>query len=189
MNPADIHVYVDYYIGTNVWGVANWADLPETRHIELVPDVADPCLYRSSAGDTISGLPVDSVVQYRIRVTYADAFARHVTSAAYVSPEGYNSDGGRAPDVSIRIVSMEIAEGKVVVKASVANHEPGKTVEGWSWGVRAAATLDALPDAEVSGGLLPRTDESIRLDLVKELDIGDDDASGFYRAVLEDGCP
>ena len=84
---------------------------------------------------------------------------------------------------------MEIAEGKVVVKASVANHEPGKTVEGWSWGVRAAATLDALPDAEVSGGLLPLTDESIRLDLVKELDIGDDDASGFYRAVLEDGCP
>ena len=89
MNPTDIHVYADYYVGTNVWGVANWANLPETRQIELVQDADNQYLYRSSGGDLIPGLPVDSVVQYRIRVTYTGTFASPVTSAAFQNPEWY----------------------------------------------------------------------------------------------------
>ena len=88
MNPTDIHVYADYLIGTNEWGVANWGEHPD-GHIELVQDENDPYLYRSAPGDMVPGQPVDSVVQYRIRVTYTGTFASPVTSAKFDNPEWY----------------------------------------------------------------------------------------------------
>lgn len=88
MNPTDIHVYADYYIGTNIWGYANWGDSP-SGHIELVRDDEDPYLYRSAPGDMVPGQPVDSVVQYRIRVTYTGTFASPVTSDDFENPEWY----------------------------------------------------------------------------------------------------
>jgi hypothetical protein len=93
MNPTDIHVYADYYIGTNRWGVANWAVTEAGTNIyestELVQDANNPYLYRSSIGDMVPGKPVDTVVQYRIRVTYTGTFASPVTSAAFDYPEWY----------------------------------------------------------------------------------------------------
>ena len=88
MNPTDIHVYADYYIGTNVWGVANWSANPR-GHIELRQDEEDRFLYRSTEGDKIPGLPVDTVVQYRTRVTYTGSFAKDVVDASFSNPPWY----------------------------------------------------------------------------------------------------
>ena len=88
MNPTDIHVFAEYYIGTNVWGVANWASRPDGA-IELVQDSQNEFLYRSAAGDMIPGLPVDSVVQYRVRVTYTGTFASPVVDTSFDNPEWY----------------------------------------------------------------------------------------------------
>ena len=90
MNPTDIHVFADYYIGTNIWGVANWSVDPSNyKHIELEEDPEVPYLYRSSAGDMIEGLPVDSVVQYRIRVIYSGTFAHPIMNASFSNPSWY----------------------------------------------------------------------------------------------------
>ena len=88
MNPTDIHVFADYYIGTNVWGVINWASNPDGA-IELVQDPNDEYLYLSDPGDMIRGLPVDSVVQYRVRVTYTGTFASPVVDSSFDNPKWY----------------------------------------------------------------------------------------------------
>ena len=102
MNPTDIHVYADYYIGTNIWGVANWSANPRLyKHIELTEvAIEDPeahlpsvkYLYRSSPGDMIEPLleeKVTSYVQYRIRVTYTGTFAHPVLNASFSNPPWY----------------------------------------------------------------------------------------------------
>lgn len=88
MNPTDIHVFAEYFIGTNVWGVANWSATP-TGAIQLEQDADDEYLYRSAAGDMIPGLPVDSVVQYRVRVTYTGTFASPVLNTDFTNPPWY----------------------------------------------------------------------------------------------------
>ena len=88
MNPTDIHVFAEYYIGTNVWGVANWASRPDGA-IELEQDPDNEYLYRSAAGDMIPGQPVDSVVQYRVRVTFTGTFATPVVDSKFDNPEWY----------------------------------------------------------------------------------------------------
>ena len=80
---------------------------------------------------------------------------------------------------------MEIVNGKVRITVAVVNNDAEKTVEGWSWGVKAAATLDAL-DAAEPGDLTPLTDAAIEDDLTTEIDLGNGDSS-FYKAVLDDG--
>ena len=89
MNPTNIKVEAEYHIGTNVWGVANWAGNPDGS-IRLVQDENDQYLYRSSSGDLIPGQPIDAVVQYRVRVTYDGTFASPVTSVAFENPEWYD---------------------------------------------------------------------------------------------------
>ncbi len=90
MNPTNIHVYVDYYIGTNVWGVANWgADERLYEHMELFPDEEDPYLFRTSEFTKIPGQPVDAVVQYRVRVTYEGRFASPVIDTRFENPSWY----------------------------------------------------------------------------------------------------
>lgn len=88
MNPVVTHVYADYFIGTDVWGVANWG-AGNYESVDLEQDPDNPFLYRSPADKMIPGLPVDTVVQYRIRVVYSGTFASPIVDTSFTNPEWY----------------------------------------------------------------------------------------------------
>ncbi len=94
MNPTNIRVFLDYYLGTNVWGSANWgaADRYDPARlydwVELTQDPAEPFRYTTETA-RIPARPVDSVVQYRVVVTYQGTFAAPVEYAEFTNPEWY----------------------------------------------------------------------------------------------------
>ncbi|HRR33950.1 MAG TPA: hypothetical protein P5026_07630 [Kiritimatiellia bacterium] len=74
LSPQNIRLYVDYYVGTNVWGVENWP-AGEVKRLEMEP-VADsdiPHLYRTDIFNVVPAQEKNQVVQYRVRATYEDA--------------------------------------------------------------------------------------------------------------------
>lgn len=74
MNPQNIRVDFLYTLGTNVWGRQNW----ET-HATVVPLVQDPeDAYRFTGENVVPKLPIDTVVQYTVRVTYTGTFPQDV---------------------------------------------------------------------------------------------------------------
>lgn len=83
MNPYDISVTLDYYVGTNVWGYQNWKNAP-TGRIQFTNQVDSATglteRYKFASVDRIPRLPVDAVVQYAAIVNYKGTFASPVNS-------------------------------------------------------------------------------------------------------------
>ena len=83
MNPYDISVTLDYYVGTNVWGYQNWKNAP-TGHLQFTNQVDSATglveRYKFASIDRIPRLPVDAVVQYAAVVNYKGTFASPVNS-------------------------------------------------------------------------------------------------------------
>ena len=83
MNPYDITVYLDYYVGTNVWGYENWSSAPTgrltfTNMVDAVTGLEER--YKFASVSRIPRLPVDTVVQYAAIVDYRGTFASPVCS-------------------------------------------------------------------------------------------------------------
>jgi hypothetical protein len=91
MSPSNIHVYVDYYIGTNVWGVGNWAAEKKTLPMYATPN--DPEAYRTDPQNDIGYLEQNDVVQYRVWATCTDAQDKQYTiyqqESGFVNPSWY----------------------------------------------------------------------------------------------------
>jgi hypothetical protein len=82
LSPQNIRLYVDYYVGTNVWGVKNWpAGEVETLEMELVDE--DLLLYRTDLFNVVPPQDKNQVVQYRVRAKYEDE--NHTELDAYQS--------------------------------------------------------------------------------------------------------
>ena len=82
LSPQNIRLYVDYYVGTNVWGTKNWpAGEVVTLDMELVDE--DLLLYRTDLFNVVPPQEKNQVVQYRVRATYEDA--SHTELDAYQS--------------------------------------------------------------------------------------------------------
>jgi hypothetical protein len=82
LSPQNIRLYVDYYVGTNVWGVENWpAGEVATLQMELID--ATNHLYRTDLFNVVAPQEKNQVVQYRVRAKYEDA--SHTELDAYQS--------------------------------------------------------------------------------------------------------
>jgi len=81
MNPMDIKVFLQWYPGTNVWGRANWPSWA-VNEVQLLPNPGGNPYMFYLPPDAFQGAipkqPVDSVVQYTIRVEYTGKFASPV---------------------------------------------------------------------------------------------------------------
>lgn len=88
MNPQDIALRVEYYVGTNVWGRANW---PSTNSVPMVQDPLDERLYLTDTS-RIPSQSIDDVVQFRVVATYTDPgspFAEPIAHDQFTNPEWY----------------------------------------------------------------------------------------------------
>jgi len=82
LSPQNIRLYVDYYVGTNVWGVENWpVGEVATLQMELID--ATNHLYRTDLFNVVAPQEKNQVVQYRVRAKYEDA--SHTELDAYQS--------------------------------------------------------------------------------------------------------
>jgi len=72
LSPQNIRLYVDYYVGTNVWGVDNWP-AAEVATLEMDLHDAENHLYRTDLFNVVSPQEKNQVVQFRVRATYEDA--------------------------------------------------------------------------------------------------------------------
>ncbi len=72
LSPQNINLYVDYYVGTNVWGVDNW---PAAEVTTLEMDLLDAGahIYRTDLLNVVPPQEKNQVIQYRVRATYEDA--------------------------------------------------------------------------------------------------------------------
>ncbi|MCL1857449.1 MAG: hypothetical protein FWF84_07430, partial [Kiritimatiellaeota bacterium] len=98
-DPQNIRVFIDYYIdndnGTNVWGVAQWT---QTNSVELVhtgPGAHDYGALVESQKIPTKGKDVDTVFQYRARITYEDG---EDNNALRQSLWGSSTNHFRTPD-------------------------------------------------------------------------------------------
>ena len=71
MSPTNINVFVDYYVGTDVWGVTNWY-AKRRGTLPMYPTPEDPQIYRTSTDNDIGFLERDEIVQYRVWASYTD---------------------------------------------------------------------------------------------------------------------
>jgi len=86
MNPGNIKVYLLYTVGTNQWGRENWSG--SAASVELEKDPEDAYLF--SATNAIPKLPIDTVVQYSVKVTYEGTFPEDVYYGDdFVNPTWY----------------------------------------------------------------------------------------------------
>lgn len=89
MNPENIRVFLDYHVGTNQWGMANWgANSNAFQSIEL-ETTTNEYSFATPAGDPIPAQPVDEVVQYRVVVTYEGTFPSPVYFSGFTNPDWY----------------------------------------------------------------------------------------------------
>ena len=72
MSPTNIRVFVDYYVGTNVWGVENWYGKQGCRTLELFQATDDPQKYRTKVTDDLGFFDAGDIIQYRVRANYTD---------------------------------------------------------------------------------------------------------------------
>jgi len=90
MDPYNIQVYLDYYLGSNIWGVANWGTDPALyKRIRLEQSYDDPYMYHTTSATEIPAQDIDDVVQYRIVVTYSGTFASPIEYSSFTNPEWY----------------------------------------------------------------------------------------------------
>ncbi|NLB68251.1 MAG: hypothetical protein GX804_00980, partial [Lentisphaerae bacterium] len=94
MNPYNIKVNLLYMVGTNVWGVNNWAN--SAYRVPLTK--SDHSQYVFYASNAIPAMPIDSVVQYAVEVKYDGTFPSPVffdgntndlTQAQFTNPSWY----------------------------------------------------------------------------------------------------
>ena len=69
LSPSNIHMYVTYYIGTNVWGVNNWPS-GQTVTKPMFPVSAGSVVYRAATSNDIPVQELNQVVQYRVWASY-----------------------------------------------------------------------------------------------------------------------
>ena len=87
MNPHDISVKLYYTTGTNTWGYNNW--MGSASMVQLNPDPSDK--YHFSVSNAIPKLPIDTVVQYSVKVDYQGTFPSPVYSGdTFVNPAWYD---------------------------------------------------------------------------------------------------
>ena len=90
LDPDNIRVFLDYHLGTNVWGVANWGADPELyKRVELQQSFDDPYIYHTTSTTQIPAKDVDDVVQYRVVVTYTGTFPSPIEYSSFTNPEWY----------------------------------------------------------------------------------------------------
>ena len=92
MDPTDIMVEVSYIVSTNKWGVANWNNnsTPNVVRTWLKQDSEDPTLYVMDEKYYIPKQPIDTVVQYDIRILYNGIFASPIYyHTSFENPEWY----------------------------------------------------------------------------------------------------
>ncbi len=70
MRPSNIEVELQYYVGTNKWGYANWRNDSSVVTLPLNRSATDQYVFETDNRHRIERLPVDSVVQYCAKVTF-----------------------------------------------------------------------------------------------------------------------
>ena len=86
MNPHNIQARLLYTVGSNQWGRQNWSG--SAVSVPLVADPGDPYLFAVSNG--VPKLPIDTVVQYTVKVTYEGTFPEPVYyDEDFVNPPWY----------------------------------------------------------------------------------------------------
>ncbi len=85
MNPTDIKVYLLYTIGTDTWGRDNWAT---TNEVALTQDPNN--MYLFTVTNAILKKPIDTVVQYAVKVEYTGTFSSPIYyGEEFVNPSWY----------------------------------------------------------------------------------------------------
>ncbi|MBO7653563.1 MAG: hypothetical protein J6U40_01460, partial [Kiritimatiellae bacterium] len=72
MSPTNIRVFVDFYVGTNIWGVQNWFGKPGCQSLEMFQATDDPQKYRTKVSNDLGYFDAGDIIQYRVRATYTD---------------------------------------------------------------------------------------------------------------------
>jgi hypothetical protein len=93
LGPQNIRVFVDYYVGTNFWGVENWP-AGEVVTVEMhLPAGGGPAThpYRTTPLLDIPPQEKNTVVQYRVRATYEDkdGIRLEVVQKTFENPSQY----------------------------------------------------------------------------------------------------
>jgi len=71
LKPKNIQMFVSYYVGTNIWGAANWpSNAVVTKPMYPIP--ADTNTYRTSPANDLPIQEKDAVIQYRVWARYQD---------------------------------------------------------------------------------------------------------------------
>jgi len=85
---SDIHMYVTYYIGTNVWGVDNWPT-EQTLTVPMYPTNTGSLVYRTLPSADIPPQERDQVVQYRVWADYNGGIPLRAEQRTFESPDWY----------------------------------------------------------------------------------------------------
>ncbi|MDX9868945.1 MAG: hypothetical protein RBT78_13590, partial [Kiritimatiellia bacterium] len=87
LSPSNIQMFVDYYIGTNVWGIGNW---PAAQVVTLpMEQVGNSTTYRTLPSQDIPMQDSDTIVQYRVRATYLGGIPLTTGQETFVNPPWY----------------------------------------------------------------------------------------------------
>ncbi|MEI7901683.1 MAG: hypothetical protein WCK89_15630, partial [bacterium] len=88
LTPSNIHMYVEYYLGTNVWGVNNWPAGQKVRK-PMYPTAENPLIYRTSPTNDIPVQEQDQVVQYHVYADYLGGIPLREDQKTFDSPAWY----------------------------------------------------------------------------------------------------
>lgn len=112
MNPSNIHVYADWYLGTNQWGYGAWEG-SRTGRIELEQDPQNQRRYTTGT-ESIPSYAVDDVVQYKVWGTFEGRFASPVYQTTFENPSWYYP------------VDLNVGQGETNAYYFVYSCDPGK---------------------------------------------------------------
>ena len=88
LSPSNIHMYVSYYVGTNVWGVNNWpAGEVITKPMSRISETS--MVFRTSTSDDIPFQETDQVVQYYVWATFMGGVQLQTQQATFDIPSWY----------------------------------------------------------------------------------------------------
>ena len=90
LTPVNINLFVDYYVGTNYWGVDNW---PKSEVKTLEMEEVETDVYRTTPFLDIPPQEKNSVVQYCVWAKYTDEHGTELTvrqkEASFTNPDWY----------------------------------------------------------------------------------------------------
>jgi len=86
LSPSNITMYVDYYVGTNVWGVGNW---PSNAVVSLPMVQIGATTYQTYSTNDIPPQDSDQVVQYRVRAEYMGGVPLVKVQETFDNPSWY----------------------------------------------------------------------------------------------------